>query len=116
MLFEMVTGKRTFEGKTQASIVGQILAVDPPSVSTLRPQTPPGLDRVIRLCLDKDPDERIQTAHDLKLQLQAIAEAPAAMTEALVVVPCLLYTSDVYKRQTDQRSRQTLSARYHRAV
>jgi serine/threonine protein kinase len=87
MLFEMVTGKRTFEGKTQASIVGQILAVDPPSVSTLRPQTPPGLDRVIRLCLDKDPDERIQTAHDLKLQLQAIAEAPLARTQVPVVVP-----------------------------
>jgi serine/threonine protein kinase/dipeptidyl aminopeptidase/acylaminoacyl peptidase len=87
MLFEMVTGKRTFEGKTQASIVGQILAVDPPSVSTLRPQAPPGLDRVIRLCLDKDPDERIQTAHDLKLQLQAIAEAPPATTQAPVVVP-----------------------------
>jgi serine/threonine protein kinase len=87
MLFEMVTGKRTFEGKTQASIVGQILAVDPPSVSTLRPQTPPGLDRVIRLCLDKDPDERIQTAHDLKLQLQAIAEAPLATTQTPVVTP-----------------------------
>jgi eukaryotic-like serine/threonine-protein kinase len=87
MLFEMITGKRTFEGKTQASIVGQILAVDPPSVSTLRPQTPPGLDRVIRLCLDKDPDERIQTAHDLKLQLQAIAEAPLTSTQAPVVVP-----------------------------
>jgi hypothetical protein len=86
MLFEMVTGKRTFEGKTQASIVGQILAVDPPSVSTLRPETPQGLDRVIRLCLDKDPDERIQTAHDLKLQLQAISEAPATTNQALVVV------------------------------
>jgi eukaryotic-like serine/threonine-protein kinase len=87
MLFEMVTGKRTFEGKTQASIVGQILAVDPPSVSTLRPQTPPGLDRVIRLCLDKDPDERIQTAHDLKLQLQAIAEAPLTATQSPSAVP-----------------------------
>jgi serine/threonine protein kinase len=87
MLFEMVTGKRTFEGKTQASIVGQILAVDPPSVSTLRPQTPPGLDRVIRLCLDKDPDERIQTAHDLKLQLQAIAEAPLTATQSPAAVP-----------------------------
>jgi len=86
MLFEMVTGKRTFEGKTQASIVGQILAVDPPSVSTLRPQTPPGLERVIRLCLDKDPDERIQTAHDLKLQLQAIAEAPLTTTRSAAVV------------------------------
>ena len=87
MLFEMVTGKRTFEGKTQASIVGQILAVDPPSVSTLRPQTPPGLDRVIRLCLDKDPDERIQTAHDLKLQLQAVAEAPPATPQSPTVAP-----------------------------
>ena len=87
MLFEMVTGKRTFEGKTQASIVVQILAVDPPSVSTLRPETPPGLDRVIRLCLDKDPDERIQTAHDLKLQLQAIAEAPLTATQSAAVVP-----------------------------
>jgi len=87
MLFEMVTGKRTFEGKTQASIVGQILAVDPPSVSTLRPQTPPGLDRVIQLCLDKDPDERIQSAHDLKLQLQAIAEAPLTTPQSATVVP-----------------------------
>jgi serine/threonine protein kinase len=87
MLFEMVTGKPTFEGRTQASIVGQILAVDPPSVSTLRPQTLPGLDRVIRLCLDKDPDERIQTAHDLKLQLQAIAEAPATPAQSPTVAP-----------------------------
>lgn len=87
MLFEMVTGKRAFEGKTQASIVGQILAVNPPSVSTLRSQTPPGLDRVIQLCLDKDPDERIQTAHDLKLQLQAVAEAPLTAAQATVVSP-----------------------------
>jgi serine/threonine protein kinase len=87
MLFEMVTGKRAFEGKTQASIVGQILAVEPPSVSTLRPQTPPGLDRVIRLCLDKDPDERIQTAHDLKLQLQAIAETPSTPIQSPNITP-----------------------------
>jgi serine/threonine protein kinase/Tol biopolymer transport system component len=87
MLFEMVTGRRTFEGKTQASIVGQILAVDPPSVSTLRPETPPELERVIRLCIDKDPDERIQTAHDLKLQLQAIAEAPPTTTQSRPVAP-----------------------------
>ncbi|MGH9511561.1 MAG: protein kinase domain-containing protein [Terriglobales bacterium] len=79
MLFEMATGKRTFEGKTQASIVGQILAVDPPSASTIRPEVTPSLDRVIRLCLEKDTDERIQTVHDLKLNLQAISEEkPAA--------------------------------------
>jgi eukaryotic-like serine/threonine-protein kinase len=79
MLYEMAAGKRAFEGKTQASIVGQILAVDPPPASTVRPETSPALDRLIRLCLEKDPDERIQTAHDLKLNLQAIAaEKPAA--------------------------------------
>ena len=82
MLYEMVTGKRTFEGKTQAVIVGQILAVDPPSVSAVRPETPPGLERVIRLCLDKDPDERIQTAHDLKLQLQAVEETASRTSTA----------------------------------
>jgi serine/threonine protein kinase/Tol biopolymer transport system component len=77
MLFEMATGRRAFEGKTQASVVGQILAVEPPPVSTLAPATPPALDRLIRNCLEKDPDDRIQTAHDVKLALQAIAEQPA---------------------------------------
>jgi serine/threonine protein kinase len=55
MLFEMATGKRAFEGKTQSSIVGQILAVDPPLASTVRPEIAPSLDRVIRLCLEKSP-------------------------------------------------------------
>jgi eukaryotic-like serine/threonine-protein kinase len=81
MLFEMATGKRAFEGKTQASIVGQILAVDPPAVSTLHPETPPGLDRLIRICLEKDPDERLQTAHDLKLELQRIVDLATAVTQ-----------------------------------
>ncbi len=78
MLFEIATGKRAFEGKTQASIVGQILAVEPPHVSTLAPATPPALDRLIRNCLEKDPDERIQTAHDVKLDLQSIAAEKVA--------------------------------------
>ena len=84
MLFEMTTGKRAFEGKTQASIVGQILAVDPPSVSTIRSETPAGLDRVIRICLEKDPEERFQTAHDLKLDLRRVAETPATTTGPVV--------------------------------
>ena len=87
MLFEMTTGKRAFEGKTQASIVGQILAVDPPAVSTLRPGILPGLDRAIRICLEKDPDERIQTAHDLKLHLEMLAETPATASESPAAVP-----------------------------
>jgi len=81
MLFEMTTGKRAFEGKTQASIVGQILAMDPPAASTVRPEVAPTLDRVIRLCLEKNPDERMQTVHDLKLSLLAILEEQPARSE-----------------------------------
>ena len=55
MLFEMATGKRAFEGKTQASIVGQILAVEPPPVSTLAPTTPPALDRLTAVAWRRIP-------------------------------------------------------------
>ena len=74
VLYEMATGKRAFMGKTQASIVAAILAGEPQPISTLQPMTPPALQRVVATCLAKDPDERFQTAHDLKLQLEWIAE------------------------------------------
>jgi len=74
VLYEMATGKRAFTGKTQASIVAQILASEPQPISMVRPMSPPALDRVVSTCLAKDPDERFQTVHDLKLQLQWIAE------------------------------------------
>ena len=77
LLFEMATGKRAFHGKTQSSVVGQILAVDPPPVSSLQPATPPALSRLVSTCLEKDPDERFQNIHDVKLRLAEITEAPA---------------------------------------
>jgi eukaryotic-like serine/threonine-protein kinase len=75
VLYEMATGKRAFEGKTQASVVGAILAVEPPPVSSLQPTAPAALDAIVRLCLAKDPDERFQSIHDVKLQLQLLAES-----------------------------------------
>jgi len=74
VLYEMVTGKRAFSGKTQASVVAAILASDPPPISTVQPMSPPALDHVVRNCLAKDPDDRFQNVHDLKLQLKWIAE------------------------------------------
>jgi hypothetical protein len=74
VLYEMATGKRAFTGKTQASIVAAILASEPQPISVVRPMSPPALDRVVSTCLAKDPDERFQTVHDLKLQLKWIAE------------------------------------------
>src|SRR5262245_51665427 len=73
-LYEMATGKKAFTGKTQASLIGSILRDEPPSVSSIAPMTPPAFDRVVKTCLAKDPDERWQTAHDVRLQLQWIAE------------------------------------------
>src|SRR5215467_14282401 len=72
VLYEMATGKRAFTGKSQASIVAAILAAEPQPISSVQPMSPPALDRVVRICLAKDPDERWQTAHDVKLQLQWI--------------------------------------------
>jgi len=74
MLFEMLTGKRAFEGKSQAGVAAAVLALEPPPVSSLQPMTPPALERLVKTCLAKDAEERFQTIHDVKLQLQWIAE------------------------------------------
>jgi serine/threonine-protein kinase len=73
MLYEMLTGRRPFEGKSQASLIGAILDHQPPPVSTLQPLSPPLLDDIVSRCLEKNPDDRWQTARDLKRQLEWVA-------------------------------------------
>jgi Tol biopolymer transport system component len=75
VLYEMITGRRAFEGKTRLSVISAVMSHDPPPVSTLQPMVPPALDRVVQRCLAKDPDQRWQTARDLMLELQWIAAA-----------------------------------------
>jgi serine/threonine protein kinase len=74
-LYEMLTGRRAFEASSQASLIGAILHTEPPPVSSLVPVAPPALDRVVRQCLAKDPDNRWQSARDIAGELQWIAEA-----------------------------------------
>jgi eukaryotic-like serine/threonine-protein kinase len=74
VLYEMATGKRAFEGKTVASAMAAVLERDPAPISSVQPMCPPMLDRLVKTCLNKDPDERWQTAHDVKLQLRQISE------------------------------------------
>jgi Tol biopolymer transport system component len=74
VLYEMATGKKAFDGKSQASLIGSILKDSPPPASSIVPMTPPALDRLIATCLSKDPEDRLQTAHDVKLQLQWVGE------------------------------------------
>jgi Tol biopolymer transport system component/predicted Ser/Thr protein kinase len=73
VVYEMATGKKAFEGKSQASLIAKILETDPPSMSSLQPMTPPALDRVVKTCLAKDPDDRWQSASDLRRELKWIA-------------------------------------------
>jgi eukaryotic-like serine/threonine-protein kinase len=74
VLYEMVTGRRAFSGKTQASLIGAIMKDVPPPATSIAAAVPPPLDRVIARCLAKDPDDRWQTARDLRSELAWIAE------------------------------------------
>src|SRR6266436_1125065 len=74
LLYEMVTGKRAFQGNTHASVIASILSSEPPPVSTVEPTSPPALERVIGKCLAKDPDERWQNAGDLASELKWISQ------------------------------------------
>lgn len=78
VFYETVTGKRAFEGKSQLSVASSILEREPEPISTVKPLTPLGFERLVKTCIEKNPDERFQSAHDVKLQLKWIAETQAA--------------------------------------
>ena len=78
VLYEMVTGKRAFEGKSKASLIASILDREPPPIAASDRAAPPSLDRLIRACLAKDPDERVQSARDVAMQLRWIGDAADA--------------------------------------
>jgi Tol biopolymer transport system component len=75
LMFEMLTGRRAFEGKTRAQLLGSILKDEPPPISTLQPLASKALDRIVSTCLAKAPDDRWQTARDLVRELKWAAEA-----------------------------------------
>ncbi len=75
VLHEMATGSRAFEGSSRASLIAAIMDRQPPPISTLQPLTPPALDHVVRKCLEKDPEDRWQSAHDVATELRWISEA-----------------------------------------
>ena len=87
VLYEMATGKRAFTGRSKASLIAAILEHEPVPISTLQPMVPAALDRLVRTCLAKDPDERWQTAHDVLLELKGIGEAGAQPGMATALRP-----------------------------
>jgi len=90
VLYEMVAGKRPFAGKSQISLASSILESEPEPVGKLKPTTPPAFEHVVTTCLQKNPDERYQSAQDIKLELQWIAAdrtSPAVAGATAVAAP-----------------------------
>jgi Tol biopolymer transport system component len=78
VLYEMLTAKRPFEGKTPASLIAAILDREPPPVATLQPLAPPLVDAIIRRCLAKNADDRWQSAADLASALRWVVDSATA--------------------------------------
>jgi len=75
VLYEMATGRRAFDGQSQASLIGSIMKDEPRPLTEIAPLAPPALDRVVRRCLSKDPDDRWQSAADMKHELDWITQS-----------------------------------------
>jgi len=79
MLYEMATGQRPFQGHSHASLIGAIMEREPEPLAKVVPVAPVSLDRLIRRCLAKDPDQRWQTARDLIHELDWVKEDSSAV-------------------------------------
>jgi serine/threonine protein kinase/Tol biopolymer transport system component len=84
ILYEMATGHRAFSGTSKASLIASIMARDPPPMSEVQPLTPRSLERLVQACLMKNPDDRIETAHDVALQLRWISESSSVIEGPVV--------------------------------
>lgn len=78
ILYEMLAGRRAFQRSTSAETMTAILHDEPPPISQLAPVTPPALQRVVQRCLEKNPEQRFQSASDLAFALEALTETSGA--------------------------------------
>src|SRR5262249_52179492 len=85
VLYEMATGRKAFSGPSQASLIASILKDEPQPVSQVQPLAPTALDRVVGACLTKDPNQRVQTAHDVKLHLEWVRDGVSGSAAAAQV-------------------------------
>jgi serine/threonine protein kinase/Tol biopolymer transport system component len=77
VVYEMITGRKAFEGNTSANVMAAIMSAEPPSIASLVPVSPPMLEHVLMRCLKKDREQRWQSVQDVRLELESIREAPS---------------------------------------
>ena len=95
VLYEMFAGRRAFEGKSQFSVLGAILDHEPERISTVRPSSPARLDETVKRCLAKNPEQRYGCMHDVRIQLEGLAETAA---QGLSVEPSAVRSSAMGSR------------------
>jgi len=83
LVYEMATGRRAFEGASQASLIAAIMGKEPPPLAALAPLSPPALERIVRRCVAKDPDDRWQSAGDLAHELRFLAGGASSVASGL---------------------------------
>jgi hypothetical protein len=84
VLYEMTTGRRPFAASSSSAVAAAILASDPPAVRSLQPNAPPALERIIVTALEKNPDDRWQTAQDVARQLRWLGDSSSTIAPAAV--------------------------------
>ena len=87
ILYEMLSGKRAFHGDSAADTMSAILREDPPDLSVTNQNISPGLERVVRHCLEKNPEERFHSAHDLAFDLESLSDSSGVRASALPASP-----------------------------
>ena len=87
VLYELITGRRAFEGKTRTSLVASILKDQPRPLTELQPLSPPALERVVATCLEKDPDKRWQSAREVKHALEWISSESSPVRGSAPALP-----------------------------
>ena len=80
ILYEMLSGRRAFHGDSAAETMSAILREDPPEISVTNQNVPPALDRIVRHCLEKSPEQRFHSAHDVAFNLEALSDTSASGT------------------------------------
>jgi dipeptidyl aminopeptidase/acylaminoacyl peptidase len=89
ILYEMLSGQRAFRGDTAADTITAILTKEPPDLSQTNKEISPGLDRIVRHCLEKNPEERFESARDVAFDLESLStvSAPTGAVPAAAVAP-----------------------------
>jgi serine/threonine protein kinase/Tol biopolymer transport system component len=83
ILYEMLSGNRAFRGDSAADTMSAILREDPPDLSVTNHQISPGLERIVRHCLEKNPEQRFHSAHDVAFALETVSGTSATSAAGL---------------------------------